>query len=755
MKAKLTSLFLLLAAPLLHAQSTPALMSYQGRVTDAAGVLIGNTAPVNRAVIFKLYSAQSGGTALYAETQTVTISGGEFSVLIGNGTGISSLPGPSSPATTPYKTLADIVNSGTYSGLYLGVTVDDGTSAVDPEISPRQQMVSGAFALRAKVAESVAGSAITNTMLGDLSVSTTKIATGAVDGSRILDLTIEAGDIKDNTITAGKLAATVGVWSVVGSSVYRDNNVGIGEANPGFPLNFASSLGDKISLYGNSGAHYGFGIQGGLLQIHTSASGEDVAFGYGRSGSFTETMRIKGNGNVGMGTTTPGDKLVVVGTASADKIISNGMVRARGGNYGANSINTGFSFDSNGDADGGMFSGADGLLQFYTNGSEKVRLTSGGLLGVGTANPAEKLSIQDGKLWFTTATGNGDNGGIGGVMASNDSFRIFGSGSDNDGALYIDTYDDANEPIIFRQVSGQAYERMRIAANGNVGIGTSTPAVKLDVAGSTKITMSDNYYAGNNTTYNSSNVTHTSTDVTGGGGIEVYSEDGTGAFSKDRKFETSVSIRADGWIVTAKGFAAYSDRRIKRDARASSPADDLAAIQQLKVTEYRMVDPDDGDASWRKGFIAQEVKAVIPGAVSQSVNFVPDIFAPAETAEHDAAKQVLTVKLAKEHGLKAGQRVRLHIDGNRKDFIVGKVLSAFEFAVDDCETAPGKVFVYGSEVSDFSTLDYDRIYTTSVGAIQELARKIEAGESENAALKTRQVNLEARLSALEKLTVGN
>ncbi len=72
MKSKFTALFLLLAAPLLHAQATPSLMSYQGRVTDAAGVLIGNTTPANRSVIFKLYSASSGGSALPGALFTYT-----------------------------------------------------------------------------------------------------------------------------------------------------------------------------------------------------------------------------------------------------------------------------------------------------------------------------------------------------------------------------------------------------------------------------------------------------------------------------------------------------------------------------------------------------------------------------------------------------------------------------------------------------------------------------------------------------------
>jgi Head domain of trimeric autotransporter adhesin len=94
-------------------------------------------------------------------------------------------------------------------------------------------------------------------------------------------------------------------------TILRNGNVGIGTPTPGFLLSFPDALGDKISLFGNSGAHYGFGIQNSLLQVHSSASAEDIAFGYGSSNSFTETMRIKGNGNVGIGTSNPAFKLDV------------------------------------------------------------------------------------------------------------------------------------------------------------------------------------------------------------------------------------------------------------------------------------------------------------------------------------------------------------------------------------------------------------------------------------------------------------
>jgi hypothetical protein len=78
--------------------------------------------------------------------------------------------------------------------------------------------------------------------------------------------------------------------------ISNSGNVGIGTTTPGFPLNFPNLHGDKISLWGNTGAHYGFGIQGNLLQIHTDDVISDIAFGYGSSSAFTEKLRIKGNG---------------------------------------------------------------------------------------------------------------------------------------------------------------------------------------------------------------------------------------------------------------------------------------------------------------------------------------------------------------------------------------------------------------------------------------------------------------------------
>ncbi|NOT52464.1 MAG: hypothetical protein HOP10_14435 [Chitinophagaceae bacterium] len=92
-------------------------------------------------------------------------------------------------------------------------------------------------------------------------------------------------------------------------------NVGINTSAPRFPLSFNINNGDKISLYddGNPAeVHFGIGIASNqLLQIHSATLFDDIAFGYGNSITFTEWMRIKGNGKIGIGTNTPVARLHV------------------------------------------------------------------------------------------------------------------------------------------------------------------------------------------------------------------------------------------------------------------------------------------------------------------------------------------------------------------------------------------------------------------------------------------------------------
>ena len=84
-----------------------------------------------------------------------------------------------------------------------------------------------------------------------------------------------------------------------------NGNVGIGVLNPNVPLGFPAVLGKKITLYPGATGDVGMAVQGNLYQIYSDNPNADIAFGYDQGGTMIERMRVKGNGNVGIGTNNP------------------------------------------------------------------------------------------------------------------------------------------------------------------------------------------------------------------------------------------------------------------------------------------------------------------------------------------------------------------------------------------------------------------------------------------------------------------
>jgi len=190
------------------ATAVPDAISFQGRALTATGALMGAGTPVNRTVTFRIWDHPSNSLVtnlLYSEQQVVTIAEGEFSVLIGTGTATAGTP-LTYPETE--KGLPTVKISDAFGGVsrYLGVTIDDGTDAVDNEISPRQQFVTSTYAMRSKVAEGVDSSAITTAMLANNSVTTTQVNDAAITNSKLAANAVTATQIVDATITTAKLA---------------------------------------------------------------------------------------------------------------------------------------------------------------------------------------------------------------------------------------------------------------------------------------------------------------------------------------------------------------------------------------------------------------------------------------------------------------------------------------------------------------------------------------------------------------------
>ena len=207
---------LLFAAALLvgttHAQTTavPDYLSYQGRALNADGTTIGSGTPVNRTITFRVWDHPSNSLVanlIYSEQQVVTISNGEFSALIGAGAATTGTELGYSETSKGVPTVK--ISSPSVFGAatrYLGVTIDDGTAAVDNEISPRQQFVTSSYAFRAKVAESVDANAISSAMLATGAVGSNQLAAESVTSAKLGTSAVLSANIGDSNVTTGKIA---------------------------------------------------------------------------------------------------------------------------------------------------------------------------------------------------------------------------------------------------------------------------------------------------------------------------------------------------------------------------------------------------------------------------------------------------------------------------------------------------------------------------------------------------------------------
>jgi hypothetical protein len=208
-----------------------------------------------------------------------------------------------------------------------------------------------------------------------------------------------------------------------------------------------------------------------------------------------------------------------------------------------------------------------------------------------------------------------------------------------------------------------------------------------------------------------------------------YLADGGGSFTAVAHGSHPISIYADG-DVAALGFYALSDERIKSIRGQSDRAADLQTLLGIQVTDYTYKDTVAKGHRPQKKVIAQQLEQVYPLAVKQSTGVVPDIF-------QKAAQKAGWVQLATD--LKVGERVKLM---GEKEEGIHEVLEVRKDAFRTAfKPATEKVFVYGREVKDFRSVDYEAIAMLNVSATQELARKMKAQETELTELRAELVKL--------------
>jgi hypothetical protein len=133
--------------------------------------------------------------------------------------------------------------------------------------------------------------------------------------------------------------------------------------------------------------------------------------------------------------------------------------------------------------------------------------------------------------------------------------------------------------------------------------------------------------------------------------------------------------------------------------------------------------------------IAQQVEKVYPQVVAKHVDFIPNVYRTTNAITKIAVGTLLHFDTA--HGLSAGaKRLQLLTSGDHAMQKVGivSIPSARDVVIDVPQLNGDKVFVFGEEVDDFRTVDYDGLTTLNISATQEIAKRLAKQQAELAAL---------------------
>lgn len=248
----------LLHAVAQQAPTPPEVLTYEGYLTSPDGSPLGSPASTNLTAVLRIYDAATAGNALWTEQHTLTVTAGNFQVLLGDGATYASEPRPP---------LSSVFLGAASSDRHVEVTLKNaGTGGADLTLMPRSRLTPAPWTFLAARARTAA-SLVNHLNAAVINASGGRVGINKANPSEALDVSgtvtaTTAGSVANATLgtlvsakaLVGKGSTPVGsiiMWS--GSTppagwALCDGQLAAGIRTPDLRGRFLVGVGDGVGL---------------------------------------------------------------------------------------------------------------------------------------------------------------------------------------------------------------------------------------------------------------------------------------------------------------------------------------------------------------------------------------------------------------------------------------------------------------------------------------------------------------------------
>ena len=480
---------------------------------------------------------------------------------------------------------------------------------------------------------------------------------------------------------------------------------------------------------------------GGSLKINTiSAASSHSLAAVSNVGNTTSnviqftnpTTSLVASGNVEVGGNVVADYLYGDGSnisgisSNLDQIVNIGNVTSNTVQF--SNATTGFVTTANVEVGGELTVSGNVVVDTNTLFVDSVN----NRVGIGTTTPGQKLSIY---------TGSTNTAALSFDRISSDNYRtdIYQDQYGADFRVGYGSYTPESVLYLKRMSDGAK----RVVINDRLGIGETDPTAALDIgSGGARI-------HGTEITYDY-NASYAYASLTGTASSGTWQSDPGNA---------NYGLYVQNWI-RCTAVTLFSDARIKKNIVDINDTYALDKLRQLQPKYYNYIDTISEGEQRVIGFIAQEVKDVIPEAVKITTDFIPNIYELSNVSDSN----VITLTNFDTSTLESNVMVLKVYDIENKEHLVNiaEVIDGHSIRVEEDLSewigsfdesgnvvAGNHLFVYGQKVTDFNNLNKNCLWTYSTAALQEVDRQLQAEKVKVASLETQLTSVLARLDALE------